>query len=65
MACQVRSFRSFGRGTMNVGHRLQFGVSAFQHTLFDHPDRIEDDPAFYALSSCRDAMAMHEIPDIS
>jgi len=50
---------------MNVGHRLQFGVSAFQHTLFDHPDRIEDDPAFYALSSCRDAMAMHEIPDIS
>jgi len=65
LAYQVRTFRSYFFTYANLSQRLQFGLNAFQYTLFYYPSYIYYDPTYLALSSYRDAIATREISGLT
>ncbi len=54
---QARSFSSTFLSYFNRSTRLQWGLSAFEYTLFYYPSYVYYDPSFFALTNYRDAIA--------
>ncbi len=65
LAYQVRAFRSYYLSYANLSRRLQFGVSAFQYTLFYYPDYYYYSPSFYQLANYRDAIATRQVTGLN
>lgn len=65
LAYQVRGFRSYYMLYANLARRLQYGLSAFQYTLFYYPDYYYYSPSFYQLANYRDAIATRQITGLS
>jgi hypothetical protein len=65
LAYQVRSFRSYVFSYANLKHRLQYGASAYQYTIFYYAPYNYIDPVYYQYLSYRDAIATRTIAGIS
>jgi Tol biopolymer transport system component len=61
LAYQARSFRSYFLSYFNRANRLQFGLSAFEYTLFYYPDYVYYDPSFFSLVNYQDAIATRTV----
>jgi len=65
LAYQARGFRSYFFSYVNLSRRLQFGLNAFQYTMFYYPYYVYYDPTFMALANYQDAIATREISGLT